>query len=371
MQLEFQTDDKLQIASAASSRSDGRGCPSSVAHHSNGASSGSYRPPDLERKLAEGARPQPLEVSILQAVSYADVFDFPLTAAEIHHNLVGISATETEVRTALTESTLLSRYLERHDSYYTLPARESNIAVRRQRAAASAELWPQATHYGQMIARLPFVRMVAVTGALAVNNARPGDDIDYLIVTEPGRLWLSRAFVILLVKRAARQGAIICPNYFLSERALALPEQDLFTAHELLQMVPITGGGLYRQLLALNDWAADYLPNAWASSANDSIASAGNDPVKRLLEGLLRTPPGDWLERWEMARKIAKFSRLPSRPLAPPRMQSEGPSSQKAWRQALVEACFSADRCKGHFHAHGKRTLEAYAAQLEGWATEE
>lgn len=371
MKPELKTDEKLQVTSARRIET-GRGTRrSKTIPASRLAVSGAHRPSEFESAPAESARLSPLEASILQAVSYADVFDFPLTASEIHYNLVGTRATETEVQSVLAGPRLVPRYLERHDDYYTLPARGKTVAERQRRAAASAELWPWAVHYGQMIARLPFVRMVAVTGALAVDNARPQDDIDYLIVTESGRLWSCRALVILLVKRAARQGNIVCPNYFLSEQALALPEQDLFTAHELLQMVPIAGVDFYRKLLALNRWAADYLPNAWAKSANGHLAPAADNRVKRILEKLLRVPPGDWLERWEMTRKIAKFNRLHPRPSNHHREQSVAASSQKNPEQEIVEVSFSADRCKGHFHAHGKQTLDAYTTQLAQWATEE
>jgi len=47
-------------------------------------------------------------------------------------------------------------------------------------------------------------------------------DLDYLIVTAPGRLWTARALTIGLVRLARRAGRRVCPNYLLSTRALAL-----------------------------------------------------------------------------------------------------------------------------------------------------
>ena len=309
----------------------------------------------------EAARPDlsPLERAILQAVGYADVFDFPLTAAEIWRNLVEVAAGEEEVLAALNSARLTPTRLITQEGYYMLPGRSGLVELRRRRAAASARLWTRANHYGRLIASLPFVRMVAVTGALAVNNSEPGDDIDYLIVTEPGRLWLARAFTILLVKRAARRGDLICPNYFLSDQALALPERDLFTAHELAQMAPLAGYDVYLRMLALNAWAGDFLPNMQPSK-KAVLADPERPLSKKITELALRTPPGGWFERWEMTRKQARFSRQV--------ILLESDFVVLNGLKPLYEVDFSAHRCKGHFNQHGRRTLQTYTAHLERMA---
>ena len=145
-----------------------------------------------------------LEAAILQTVAYVDGFDYPLTAAEVHRFLIGIAATPEQVSNILENGRLIPHQLSRQDHYYMLPGREEIAAIRQQREVNARQLWPYAQQYGCAIARLPYVRMVSVTGSLAVNNAIEGADIDYLIVTENGRLWLTRAFVILIVRIAAR-----------------------------------------------------------------------------------------------------------------------------------------------------------------------
>ncbi len=289
---------------------------------------------------------RPLEQAILQTVAYADVFDYPLRLPELHRYLIGQRAPPTIVWKALSSESLVP-FLTRTDGYVSFRDREHLVHLRREREEVARQLWPHAVRYGHLIGRLPFVRMVAVTGALAVNNVEPGADIDYLVVTEPGRLWICRAFVIGLVRLVRRHGVELCPNYFLSTRALAIPDRNLFTAHELTQMVPLTGMAVYRRLRTINRWTSVFLPNADgpppASPPNEKTNSPWGLLPSQVAERLLRTSPGCWLEEWEMNRKVRKF-----------RAQANG----------NPEAAFAPDWCKGHFDGYGRRTLRAYRQRL-------
>ena len=285
-----------------------------------------------------------LETAIVQTLAYADVFDYPLTPEEVHRYLVRVPASLAAVHDALRVSVPMRRYLTCYQDYVILRGREKILETRRRRASVATSMWPRVEHYASFIAHLPFVRMVGVSGALSVGNAEGGTDIDYFIVTEPGRLWLCRATIIAVVRLAARAGDSLCPNYLVSEQALMLQERNLYTAHEFLQMVPLVGRKTYQQMWQLNAWTAEYLPNAYERARNLPGHLLPAHAVPSLMEAPLRTPVGAWLERWEMARKIDKFSR-------------SGDSSNSA--------AFSSDWCKGHFLDHGSRTLAAFTARLQ------
>ena len=279
----------------------------------------------------------------IEAVAYADVFGYPLTALELHRYLPGVQATPEAIRVALHRGRLAGRCLSYKRGYFTLSGRAELINLRRHRAAVAAPLWCQAERYGSAIASFPFVRLVAVSGALAVDNVEAEADIDYFIVTEPGRLWVCRAFVIGLVRLAARRGVRICPNYFLSERALTLPEHNLFAAHELAQMVPVDELATYYRMRQLNGWATRFLPNAAGVPRHVARCPGRAVRARRATEWVVRTPLGNWLERWEMTRKVKKFRR-----------RSDGNG----------EARFCEDRCKGHFEGYGLRVLAAFTERL-------
>ncbi|MGD8997107.1 MAG: hypothetical protein PVH80_03290 [Anaerolineae bacterium] len=282
--------------------------------------------------------------AIVCTVAYADVFDYPLSAAQIHRYLLGMATDSDSVNQALQTDHWVGERLEHRAGCYTLRKRANLVELRQRRAMVATQMWPQAARYAQAIARLPFVRLVALTGALTMDNVDPGDDFDFLIVTEAGRLWLARAIVIgMIVKPASRQGNEVCPNYLVAEHALAFPEQNLYVAHELSQMVPLAGFDLYQQIRERNRWTRRFLPNA-AGPPRRGDASATTTALRRSpLEVALRTPVGAALEHWERGRKMRRFERL---------------------KQGQTSASFDVDRCKGHFESNQEHVLEAFDERL-------
>lgn len=283
-----------------------------------------------------------IELAALRAVAYADVFDYPLTPLELHRYLIGVAASAEQIHELIQHPPAA---LSVSGTYISLAGREANQATRRERAHEAARMWPRALHYARTIAGIPFVRMVALTGALAMDNVEPGADIDYLIVTQPGRLWLCRLLIIGLVRLAAVRGDVICPNYLLSERALALSERDLYTAHELAQMVPLAGHAVYQRMRRLNAWSDAMLPNAADAPQRANDAPDRQPRAQALGETLLRGGAGAAIERWEMQRKLRKLGR------------SSG-----------SEVAFSPDWCKGHVHGHGQRVLQEYARRIRSFS---
>ncbi|MGA7670636.1 MAG: hypothetical protein WBW04_09450 [Nitrolancea sp.] len=285
--------------------------------------------------------------AIVKTVAYADIFDYPLTAAEIHRYLIGLAVSRDRIHKELEDdSTILGR-LSHVGDYFVLPGREEIASIRQHREVLSRRFWTRAVRYGRLISSLPFVRMVAVTGELAMDNVREESDIDFFIVTEHHRVWLCRLFVVGIVKAAGLLGDVVCPNYLLSERMLALDEHNLYTAHEVVQMVPISGLDVYGRFRRENRWVYDFLPNA-ITTQRALHAGPHSRPVRAIAEAFLRTPLGAVVERWEMRRKIRKFATDADR---------------------AAEASFSADWCKGHVHDHGRLILAAYSAhsaELEG-----
>jgi hypothetical protein len=288
---------------------------------------------------------KPVGDAILRTLAYADVFDYPMTAGEVYRYLIGLRAEASEIQTVLNDCLEPAGAVQAVRQYYTLPGRAALAARRMKREQIAARLWPQAVRFGSLIARLPFVRMVAVTGALAVNNVDTSADIDYLIVTKPGRLWLCRALIIAVVRFAAMIRVRLCPNYILSENAFVFPNPSLYAAHELVQMVPISGMNTYHLIRSMNEWTQQYLPNAEGVPALHKSSAYEPDQTawRSISERILQNPFLEKVEMWEMRRKIMKFEKLDL---------------------THIEATFARDWCKGHFDAHGIQTVFSYHERL-------
>jgi hypothetical protein len=298
-----------------------------------------YLPDSPESQTAE---------AIFRTVLYADVFHFPMTEAEIHHFLIGRAATRGEVHAALEHSVWLRTHLICSDGYYTLSP--DGAALRRQREANSQRLWARAERYGRRLAHLPFVRMVALTGALAMRNPRHAhDDIDYLLVTTPSRVWLTRLLAVIVVRLARLRGVDLCPNFVLAETALQQDRQDLYMAHEVAQMIPLAGFELYYAMREVNAWADAYLPNAREPfyPTQDAAPKGIGRVLQRAAEAVLSTPLGNWLENWERRRKQRKFA-----------AQSSG---------ARSTARLDEDQVKGHFNDNGLWVMEKYQERLNAY----
>jgi hypothetical protein len=280
---------------------------------------------------------------VLRTVAYSDVFDFPLTREEIFRYCVSPAGSRADLEGAI-DALLAAGRLCSHDAYVTLPGRASTVLTRHRLAASSARHWPAALRWGTVLWSLPFVRMVAVTGSLAANACKEEGDVDYLIVVEPGRLWLTRALCLAVWRLAQVFGARLCPNYLITTRALGVEQRNLYTARELVQMRPLHGRAVAAGLRDANRWSHRYLPNA--DLEVDPTSDAMPRPVrlvKQSMERLLSSRAFGLAERWEQERKIAQLvAQLPG----------------------TRESAFSAHVCKDHAHAHGSRVLALYAGRL-------
>ncbi len=213
-----------------------------------------------------------LFLTICRTLVYADIFDYPLKEPEIFsysisRNALSLSSFGLSLRKAVGHKQVFSK-----GGYYYLPGREMIVAIRQRRKIASGNKMKIAQRIAFWLKFIPTVKMVAITGALAMDNSEKDDDIDLLIVTAKKRLWLTRFLTTFLVELVAERRRPkdqdfkdkICLNMFLDEENFPVPqsERNLFSAHEVCQLKPIWNrGGTYKRFIRENKWTTQFLAN--------------------------------------------------------------------------------------------------------------
>lgn len=284
-----------------------------------------------------------LSEAILKGLLYADIFDYPLLLEEIHRYL-NIPVRLEQVQEAL-EVAVRRGDIVQTGPFYSLPQRADLAAIRIRRSEISRRMWPRARWYARLMASLPFVEMVAVTGALSVDNVEADADMDFMLVCAPGQVWLVRALTGIMRRMARALGDRLCPNYILASNALELDQRNLYAARELFQMVPLYGLDSYQRLIAANTWAFSYLPNVRLLPPQNGHRPLTGPirPLRRSLEFGLR----GWLGRKLHEAEWQRWQRMVAR------HEHVGP-----------EVVLSLDRFKMHDLSHGERILAAYAERL-------
>jgi len=282
-----------------------------------------------------------LQRAILETLSYSDIFEYPLRLEELHRYLT--LHTNVEQLTEVLES--LNGQVGRQDEFYFLVGHGEIVETRKQRQTRAEKLFPYAWRYGRALGQLPFVRMVALTGSLAVMNVSARADFDYLLVTESGRLWTARAFAVLFGRMLRLSGHRICVNVLVTEAALSWPQHDLYSARELCQMIPITGMEVYHHLRQANAWTESFLPNCGPSSPKvaQRPEQRESNPIQHILEASLRGRRGQGMESRAMSFQLRRMQGRPG---------------------ASDETNFSTDVCQANFHQHRKSVGEAFQQRL-------
>lgn len=253
------------------------------------------------------AAPSITQQAVIKTLLYYDIFNYPLTAPEIHR-FCALKESQAEVDNALHEL-VNEGHIFRFDHLYSLHNDEHMIRRRLSGNRTASEMIPVAQRQARVIARFPFVRAVMASGSLSKGYMDEESDLDFFIVTETGKLWIARTLLVLYKRIVlGNSHKRFCTNYFVDEHHLVIEEKNLFTATELATVIPLFSYSLYTQLHDNNGWLKKYFPN-YESRSNDTEVNFDKGMVTRFLEFVLR-PMATPLERLSMAMTFNRWRRL-------------------------------------------------------------
>lgn len=251
------------------------------------------------------------ELALVRSITYAALFEFPLTPAEARRTLVRCELSETELMALYRSSAFLQQRLSYRRGYFTPIGRERWIAVRTDRQRNSVQLIERHRLFLDVLSAMPFVKLAAISGSLAHLNATMDSDLDLFIVTKGRHVWTVTAAVVLISKLLGRRRTV-CANYVVADTDLAVETRDEFAANQIVHLRPLFGADAYRQFLDANPFVRALYPNFDPRERRSFLyaAPAWAAIVKRVLgwicaipgpvvEAVIRAPYG-----WYLRRKV-------------------------------------------------------------------
>jgi predicted nucleotidyltransferase len=242
----------------------------------------------------------PLKRSIIRTLAYYDIFSYPLTADEIYYNLDENHTSPEEVKTEL-ESLYSNQLIQFKGKFYLLKNDDSYIKRREAGNELALKRLKTARRVSGFISRFPFIRGILLSGSISKGFMEEDSDIDYFVITHPNRVWFSRLMLMLFKKLFLfNSKKIFCINYFVDSENLEIKEKNIFTATELVTLLPTFGRDIYEELYTKNNWVKQFFPN-YPKRETREVLDRKNGVIKSLLEKILGRKFGDKIDDFAMA----------------------------------------------------------------------
>jgi len=274
----------------------------------------------------------PLEKSILATLVYYDVLGRPITGWEVFKYLIrnkeSLTSNKLEISLPIILETLensseLAKLISQKNGFYFLTGCQKTVKQRIERQKIADQKWKKTKRMVKLLQLIPFIRLVVVSGSLAMDNPKKESDIDLLIVTRTGRIWTCRGLTTLFIHCLGqrRHGLLtkdrFCLNHYLTDQSLKIPSASLYNAQTYAHLVPMweseeSNVPKYKQFQKTNQWIGDYLvfyPQSQQGYLRQIKPNQSFAFSRRLREFILDGKVGDALEfilRKVQAKRISQ-----------------------------------------------------------------
>jgi hypothetical protein len=234
-----------------------------------------------------------VEAGVIRTLLYFDIFHYPLTLEEIVKFHPEKSSQEDIIKAISYLKNKLVIF--KVDSFYSLHPDRAFAQRRRAGNELAKKSMEIAKRFSWLISKFPFVRAIMLSGSLSKNYMEATSDIDYFIISEPGRLWLTRGFLALF-KRVflLNSHKFFCTNYLIDSQSLEIEEKNIYTAIETTTLIPVYGKELCEKFMSKNQWTRTHLPNMDLQRTAFIAESPG--VLKKAVEKILSGTMGEKLD---------------------------------------------------------------------------
>lgn len=207
--------------------------------------------------------------AIVKTMAFFSLYDLPLHLQGIHQLLYKQQATIGEVEAAIKELESNGKLVRKGELYalktwdeYRLEANRVEIQKR----------WKKVDRYFWLFSIIPFIDHLSIINSLAFGNAHQESDIDFFVVTKPGRLYFVRSIIIVLFrslgvyKTRTKVNEQFCFGFYVASNhqnlvSVLLEGEDPHFAFWFASFAPLINKSGYQRLINYNHWIYEYFPN--------------------------------------------------------------------------------------------------------------
>lgn len=155
---------------------------------------------------------------------------------------------------------------------------------------------------GWIIRQFPFVRGIGISGELSKGVVSRKGDIDFMVVTSPKRVWVTRTLLIFFKKVfLLNRKRFFCVNHLIAEDHYSVPQKNRYVALEIATLIPLFNAPFFRNFVDRNSWIRTYFPNINAV-AHRAFREPSRGIFQKVLELPLSGAAGDRLDQVLMER---------------------------------------------------------------------
>lgn len=267
-----------------------------------------------------------LSKHILATITYYDVMDYPMTSFEIWKHLTIISGEEEEkysladvinelesdpVKSAVDHGARkLQCFIKEEKGFYFLKDRADLVDQRIQHNKITERKYKSLLKMVSWLNFLPYIKMIGVSGRMAMKNAQDRSDFDVCIMLKQGKIFTGRALITFLMqilglrRHGQKVRDRICLNHFITDDFF-VAGKDLFSANDYTFLIPIYGFENFLKFQEKNEWIKKFKPNFSLNIKN--MKKIEDDSFSRLIKFILEKALDfniieDSLKKWQVKK---------------------------------------------------------------------
>ncbi len=264
------------------------------------------------------------ENRIIALIAYFDIFDLALSREFINKYVFGNNS---NLDLVLDQMTGPNGILGFQNQLYHLKDRQNLTTLYSFKSKLSEDYLEKCRKWSKWFRSIPFVEMVAVCNYLPFKVVENDSDIDLLVVTKPGRIFLARVFLtaftqLLGVRRhGKRVKGRFCLSFYINASELdlepvLLDKEDIYMSFWMLGLYPVyDNGNSFEEIFEKNiNWLKLYFDDPLKSVFKRTNTKTGKNLFAIFCEFLFNGGVGNRLEnrleRYFVKRHNKNFSKL-------------------------------------------------------------